>query len=330
MLDRYHRFIGASEPIQTVYKTIDKVANSNAPILITGETGTGKELCAEAIHKQSELADKPFVVCDCTTIPEALRESILFGHLKGAFTGAINNQEGLVAKAAGGTLFLDEIGELPLEMQSALLRFLQEKTFSQLGSHKQEQIDVRLIFATNRNLLAEVEAGRFRQDLYYRINTIELNLPPLCERGQDILLLANFFLHKFAKEEDKSFQGFSAEAEKKLLSYNWEGNVRQLENSIHNLVLLNEEEVITAEMIAKRMDEDVQHFISDTVSTTEISSSELVTVNRFCPLKEIEKEVILKAIDSCDGNVVKAAKLLEISKSCIYNLKKKWKKEDKE
>jgi two-component system repressor protein LuxO len=328
MREHYHNFIGASESINTVYNTIDKVANSNAPILITGETGTGKELCAEAIHKQSEVADKPFVVCDCTTIPETLEESILFGHRKGAFTGAIDNQDGLIYKAAGGTLFLDELGELPHSTQCALLRFIQEKTFSQLGSHKVEQIDVRLICATNRNLLAEVKAGRFREDLYYRINTIEVKLPALRERGQDILLLANFFLYKFAKEEHKSFQGFSAEAEKKLLSYNWKGNVRQLQNSIHNLVVLNEGEVITAEMIATKMDEQVQHFISDTVSSTEISSPEVVTVNQFRPFKEIEKEVIIKAIKFCNGSVVKAAELLEISKSYIYKLKKQWKMEE--
>jgi len=325
MLSRYHRFIGASEPIQAVYQTIEKVANSKAPILITGETGTGKELCAEAIHKESDVADKPFVVCDCTTIPETLQESLLFGYIKGAFTGAVKNQQGLISKAAGGTLFLDEIGELPLTMQSALLRFVQTQTFSKLGGEL-EQIDVRLIFATNRNLLAEVKAGRFRQDLYYRINTVEVKLPALRERGQDILLLANFFIHKFAKEEHKYFQGFSAEAETRLLSYNWEGNVRQLQNSIHNLVLLNEGEIITAEMIATRMDEQVQQ----NIASPEITSSDVVTVNRFCPFKDIEKEVILKAIKSCDGNVVKTAELLEISKSYIYKLKRQWKKEEEE
>jgi two-component system repressor protein LuxO len=320
----YHNFIGDSEAMQQVYQMIDNTANSKAPILITGETGTGKEVCAKAIHKQSELADKPFVVCDCTTIPETLEESILFGHRKGAFTGAIDNQEGVIYKAAGGTLFLDEIGELPLSTQCALLRFVQEKTFCQLGSHKVEQIDVRLICATNRNLLAEVKAGRFREDLYYRINTIEVKLPALRERGQDILLLANFFLHKFAQEEDKYFQGFSAEAEKKLLSYNWKGNVRQLQNTIHNLVVLNDGKVITAEMIATKMDEQVQQ----NIASPHLIASDIVTVNRFCPFKDIEKEIILKAIKSCDGNVVKAAELLEISKSYIYKHKKLWEMEE--
>jgi len=234
--ERYHDLIGASMSMRTVYQMIDKVATSKAPILITGETGTGKELCAEAIYKESQQVDKPFITCNCAAITESLRESHLFGHVKGAFTGAVNDQTGLVSQAKGGTLFLDEIGELPLLTQATLLRFMQTKTFSKVGSHKLEQLDVRFICATNRNLLTEMKAGRFREDLYYRICTIDLKLPALRERGQDILLLAQFFLHKFVKEEQKEFHGFSAEAEKKLLSYQWPGNVRQLQNIIYNVV----------------------------------------------------------------------------------------------
>jgi two-component system repressor protein LuxO len=327
----YHSFIGASKPMQTIYRVIDNVATSKAPILITGETGTGKELCAEAIYKESKRADKPFAVCNCAAIPENLLESHLFGHVKGAFTGAISNQEGLVSKADKGTLFLDELGELPLAMQSTLLRFVQTKTFSKVGSHKEEEVDVRFICATNRDLLAEVKAGRFREDLYYRLNIIEMKLPALHKRGQDILRLAKFFLLKFAKEEHKDFQTFNAEAENKLLSYGWPGNVRQLQNTINNSVILNKGKVITAEMITIQKYEGVHHNIAtpnlvpDTESTKEIISSDVVTVNRFCPFNEIEKEVILKAIEYCDGSVVKAARLLEISKSYIYKLKKMWK-----
>jgi len=250
--EHYHDFIGTSMPMQTVYQMIDKVAASKAPILITGETGTGKELCAEAIHKESKRADKPFVVCNCAAIPENLQESHLFGHIKGAFSGAMKDQKGLVSQADGGTLFLDEIGELPLLMQSTLLRFMQTKTFSKVGNHQLEKVDVRFICATNRNLLAEIEAGRFREDLYHRLNVIEIELPALRERGQDILRLAKFFLHKFAKEEQTDIQGFNAEAEKKLLSYEWSGNVRQLQNTIQNVVLLNGGKVITAEMLAAK------------------------------------------------------------------------------
>jgi two-component system repressor protein LuxO len=323
---QYHGFIGACQPMQVIYETINNVATSKVSILITGETGTGKELCAEAIYQESQRADKPFIVCNCAAIPKNLQESLLFGHVKGAFTGAINEQQGLVSQANGGTLFLDEVGELPLLTQGALLRFVQTQTFSKVGNHKLEQVDVRLICATNRNLLAEVKAGRFREDLYYRINTIEIKLPALRERGQDILLLAKFFMHQFAQVEQKDFQGISAEAENALLDYEWPGNGRELKNTIHNLVVLNKGKVITAEMIRARMDEVVgkknASSLADTAST--ITASSIVTINKFCSFVEIEKEVIVKAIEYCDGNVVKAAKLLEISKSYIYKLKKQW------
>jgi two-component system repressor protein LuxO len=329
---QYHSFVGSSKPMQTVYQTIDNVATSKASILITGETGTGKELCAEAIHKESQQADKPFVVCNCTTIPENLRESFLFGHVKGAFTGASENRNGLVSQADGGTLFLDEIGELPLAMQSTLLRFMQTKTFSKVGSQKVEKVDVRLICATNRNLSAEVKAGQFRDDLYHRLNTIEMKLPALRERGPDILRLAKFFLHKFAKEEQKDFQGFSAEAEKKLLSYKWLGNVRELQNTTHNVVILNKGKVITAEMLRAKINKNISdkntplptESTQPTESVGNHSTIAIISDDTFRPFKDIEKEVIVKAIEYCDGNVVKAAKLLKISKSYIYKLKKLW------
>jgi len=328
---RYHSFIGASKAMQTIYHIIDNVAASKASILITGETGTGKELCAEAIYKESKRANKPFMVCNCAAITESLRESHLFGHVKGSFTGAVKDQKGLVSQADGGTLFLDEIGELSLSTQSALLRFVQTKTFSKVGSHKVEKVDIRLVCATNLNLAAKVKAGRFREDLYYRISTIEIKLPALRQRGQDILLLAKFFLHQFAKEEQKDFQDFSADAKKKLLTYEWPGNVRQLQNTVHPSVVLNKGKVITAEMINTRKNEEVHHnmatppSIPNTDSFQEITASDIVTVNRFCAFKEIEKEVISKAIEYCDGNVTQTAKLLEISKATIFNKLKQYK-----
>jgi len=332
--ERYHDFIGASMPMQTVYHMIDNVAASKAPILITGETGTGKELCVEAIHKESKRADKPFVVCNCAAIPENLQESHFFGHLKGAFTGAINDQKGLVSQADGGTLFLDEIGELPLLMQSTLLRFMQTKTFSKVGNHQLEKVDVRFICATNRDLLAEIKAGRFREDLYHRINVIEIELPALRQRGQDILRLAKFFLHQFAKEEQKDIQSFSAEAEKKLLRYEWFGNVRELQNTIHNVVLLNGGKVITAEMLAaklgKNVDNDIPPPPNQCKSLNYKDNLSFSTIARFSdniirPFEEIEKEVILKTIEYCDGNVCKAANVLKISHGTIYNKLKGWK-----
>jgi len=324
--ERYHNFIGASKPMQTVYHIIDNVATSEVSILITGETGTGKELCAEAIHKESNRAAQPFIIFDCAVIPKELIESQLFGHVKGAFTNAFNDRQGAALQADGGTLFLDEIGEMPLDLQSTLLRFVQTRTFRQVGSDEVKRVNIRLICATNRNLLAEVEAGRFRQDLHYRINVIEIKLPALRERGADVLLLAKFFLHKFAKQEQKDFQGFSHDAEKKLLDYVWPGNIRQLQNTIHGVVALNKGKVITAEMITTRNDEGIATNLVSSLAGPRptLTPCGLVTVNKFCSFEEIKKEVILKTIKNCDGNVVNAAKLLKISKSYIYKQKKQW------
>jgi len=313
----YHSFVGVSEPMQTVYQTIDNVATSKASILIIGENGTGKELCAEAIHQEGKRADKPFVICNCAAIPEQLIESHLFGHVKGAFTGAVSDQKGLVSEADGGTLFLDEIGELPLAMQSSLLRFIQTKTFSKVGSNKVEQVNVHFICATNRDLLAEVKAGQFREDLYYRLNVIEVKLPALRERGQDILLLAQFFLHKFAKEEQKDFQGFNAEAEKKLLDYEWPGNVRQLQNTIQKAVVLNNGKMITADMLTITCPAPLLQNEKNITPTSD---------DVIRPFKEIEESAIRKAIDYCDGNVTQAAKLLEIGKTTIFNKLKQYNK----
>jgi two-component system repressor protein LuxO len=324
---QYHDFLGASKPMQTIYQIIDNVANSKVSILITGESGTGKELCAEAIHKESKRVDKPFVVCNCAAIPENLRESSLFGHVKGAFTGAINEHKGLVSEADGGTLFLDEIGELPHLTQATLLRFVQTKTFSKMGSNKLERVDVRFVCATNRDLLAEVKAGRFREDLYYRINVIEMRLPALRTREQDILLLANYFLHKFAKEEQKKFRGFNREAEKKLLGYKWPGNVRQLQNTIQKLVVLNRGTVITAEMITIQNGGGIDNNSASSLGATDstITPKGVVTINKFCSFEEIEKEAILKTIENCNGNVFKAAKLLGLGRTTIHRRQQKWK-----
>ncbi|MCP4696221.1 MAG: response regulator [Gammaproteobacteria bacterium] len=302
----YYGLTGASKPMQAIYHIIDNVAASNASVLIAGENGTGKELCAEAVYKESKRADKPFVVCNCAAIPEKLMESHLFGHVKGAFTGAVSLQKGLVSKADGGTLFLDEIGELPLSMQSALLRFVQTRTFCKVGSHTLEQVDVRLVCATNRDLPAEIKAGRFREDLYYRINTIEMKLPALRERGRDILLLAEFFLHRFAKEEQKDFHAFSAEAENKLLRYAWPGNVRQLQNTIHNAVILNKGKQVAAEMLSDKINENINDnnmpLLAESAQAPEPVKNHSASANTiavtsgdtFRPLKDIDK-----GSDSC-------------------------------
>lgn len=245
--DHYHGFVGASMPIQAVYKTIDAAAPSKATVFITGESGTGKEVCAEAIKIQSPRSGKPFVAINCGAIPRDLIESELFGHIKGAFTGAHSERKGAILEAHEGTLFLDEIGEMPLDLQTKLLRFLQNGEVQKVGSSKVQKVDVRVICATNRDPFEEVQAGRFREDLYYRLNVLPIELPPLRERGSDIVLLAENFLRKFAKEEGKSFQNLSAKVEQVLCHYPWPGNVRQLQNVIRNIVVLHTGEIVLPE-----------------------------------------------------------------------------------
>jgi two-component system repressor protein LuxO len=262
-----------------------------------------------------------------------------FQNLSGLVSGIIefpflSEQKGLISQANGGVLFLDEIGELPLSMQSTLLHFVQNKTFSKVGSHKLEKVAVRLICATNRELLAEIKAGRFREDLYYRLNSVEIKLPALRERGEDILQLAKFFLLQFVNEEQKKFQGFSAEAEKKLLSCDWPGNVRQLQNAIHHVVVLNQGKVITAGMLAAKIDQNIsdKNTPLPTESTQQIEPVEnhsasvaIISGNTVRFYKDIEKEVILTALEFCGGNVEKTAKMLRVGPATIHRKKRQWK-----
>ena len=245
---QYHKFIGTSPLMQEIYQTIGKVAKSDATVLITGESGTGKELCADAIHQESHRRNKPFIVFNCTTVPHGLMESKLFGHVKGGFTGA-ENRQGIASLANGGTLFLDEIGDMDLDLQRKLLRFVETNCFHKVGSDKLETVDIRFLWATNHNLPLEIKAGRFREDLYYRLKTITIRLPPLRQRGEDVLLLAQTFLDKYSNKAEKKFKGFGLRAEKLLLHYEWPGNVRQLQKCIEGVVLLNEDEKVTSEML---------------------------------------------------------------------------------
>ncbi len=247
--DRFYGFIGASAPMQAIYRTIESVAASRASVFITGESGTGKELAAEAVHKASPRAAKPFVALNCGAIPRDLLESEVFGHVKGAFTGATDNRIGAARQADGGTLFLDEIGEMPLEMQVKLLRFVQTGSFQPVGASRTEKVDVRFVCATNRDPLAEVEAGRFREDLYYRLYVVPLELPPLRARDADAVLIARALLTQASREEGKRFRGFAPEAERAILAYAWPGNVRQLQNVVRNVVVLHEGEQVTAAML---------------------------------------------------------------------------------
>ncbi|MFK5970253.1 MAG: sigma-54 dependent transcriptional regulator [Candidatus Marithrix sp.] len=328
-------FIGNSLPMQEVYQTIEKVAKSKASVFITGETGTGKELCAQAIHKTSQRWDKPFIVLNCASIVRDLMESELFGHVKGAFTGAEKNREGAVSLADGGTLFLDEIGELDLDLQSKLLRFLQQSTFHKVGTSYEERVDIRIICATHRNPQIEIDLGRFRSDLYFRLNAIIIQLPPLYKRGEDVLILAKTFLKKFSQIEQKQFKGFTPTAKRTLSDYKWPGNIRQLQNVIHSIVLLNEGTIVNNEILLSKLNSELYYHPTNspdksiTIEQTSVpdnTSPDTEENNVIRPLREIEEEIIMKAITICEGNIVKAADLLKISKSSVYKKLKGWKK----
>ncbi len=245
----YQGFIGSSQTMQQVYRTIDSAASSKASIFITGESGTGKEVCAEAIHAASKRGDKPFIAINCAAIPKDLIESELFGHVKGAFTGAANDRQGAAELADGGTLFLDELCEMDLDLQTKLLRFIQTGTFQKVGSSKMKSVDVRFVCATNRDPWKEVQEGRFREDLYYRLYVIPLHLPPLRERGEDVIEIAYSLLGYMSHEEGKNFVRFSQEVIDRFNSYEWPGNVRQLQNVLRNIVVLNNGKEITLDML---------------------------------------------------------------------------------
>ena len=240
-MDTAPEIIGKSKELQKTLKIIEKVAPFKSTVLITGESGTGKELFARAIHFQSPRKDKPLIVVNCGAIPQNLLESELFGHVKGAFTGAISTQEGLFEKANGGSLFLDEIGELPLDLQVKILRAIQEEEIMRVGDRRPIHLDIRIIAATNRSLEEEVNEGRFRQDLYYRLNVVNLMIPPLEDRLDDLPVLTNHFIEKFSKRLGKSILGIGPEALGMLRNYDWPGNIRELENVVEQTLLLMDE-----------------------------------------------------------------------------------------
>lgn len=328
--EHYHNLIGSSRPMQLLYQMLDNIAPGQVDILITGETGTGKEVCAEAIHQSSHRADKPLVTVDCAAIPENLLESHIFGHIRGAFTGATYQREGAAIQAQGGTLFLDEIGELDWSSQASLLRFVQTKTLQRVGSDREENVDVRIICATNRDLLAEVKAGHFREDLFYRLDVVRITLPPLRSRGKDILRLARLFLSRLTEKECKAFKEFTPEAEELLLQYSWPGNVRQLQNLVYNIVILNHGTLITDVMVKKRLNECNQLALADTDVTGSDAKPSVILVanNTLRSFEDIRKDVILTAIRYCEGRVPEAAKLLGIGKSTIYRELQNWENGD--
>lgn len=334
--DRFHGFIGASIGMQAVYRVIESAAPSRATVFITGESGTGKELCAEAIHAESPRRDKPFVALNCAAIPRDLMESEIFGHVKGAFTGASGRRDGAATRADGGTLFLDEIGEMDFDLQSKLLRFIQTGRFQRVGDSREEQVDIRIVCATNRDPLQEVREGRFREDLYYRLNVIPIELPPLRERGDDVLAIAGEMLRCMATEEGKSFRAVSQAAADVLEAHLWPGNVRELENVIRNVVVLHEGEQVTPDMLPMPLRQSrgqVAPGQAGTPSPEPVAlpgdspaDREEVGSSGIRPLWLEEKEVIERAIERCGGNIPKAAALLEISASTIYRKRVAWEK----
>ncbi|MDD7909223.1 sigma-54 dependent transcriptional regulator [Pseudovibrio exalbescens] len=241
--------IGKSESMQAVYRMLRAVAPTNASVFIRGESGTGKELCAEAVHQLSKRSTGPMVTINCAAIPKDLLESEIFGHIKGAFTGATSDRKGAALSADKGTLFLDEVCEMDLSLQSKLLRFLQEKQVQRVGEDRLRDADVRIVCATNRDPVAEVAAGRFREDLYYRLHVVPIDLPPLRNRGMDILLMARHFLGAYAQEDGKRFTRFSPEAEQALMAFSWPGNIRQLQNVLRSAVVLNDGDVLERYML---------------------------------------------------------------------------------
>lgn len=297
--------IGKSRAIQDVLDLVRKVANTQATVLITGDSGTGKELIALALHALSDRRDKLFLPVNCGALPETLLESLLFGHMKGSFTGAFANQEGLFEKARGGTIFLDEIGEIPQHLQVKLLRALEAKEILPIGSTTPRRIDVRVLAATNRNLKAEVDAGRFREDLYYRLNVMEIHIPPLRERPEDIPALIDHFVKRHNPELKRNFQGMDEDAVNALMSLPWKGNVRELDNVIEHTMILAEGERIT-----------LKDLPASIVATSQTRPA--FTFNLKDALRQFEKQHILRALEQCGQDRKEAAKLLDISLSSLY------------
>ncbi len=305
--------IGASASMQKVYRVARQVAASRATVLVTGESGTGKGELARAIHELGPRAKKPFVSLHCTALAESLLESELFGHEKGSFTGADKRRIGRLEQATGGTLFLDEIGEIPALTQVKLLRFLQERAFERVGGNEPITVDVRIIAATNRDLAEDVRDGRFREDLYYRLNVVNIEMPPLRIRGGDVIVLANHFLRKFARENHKMLEGFTEDARTKIMAHRWPGNVRALENAVERAVVLCEGGAIGA---------------SDLPFETATESHGAVRIPG-ATMAEIERHAIMTTLESCGGSTTRAAEVLDISVRTIqyrlheYGLAKK-------
>jgi len=337
---KYHKasfegFVGDSVPMQFVYSCIEQSAPSNASVFITGPSGAGKEVAAQAIHRLSKRTNGPFIALNCAAIPSELMESEIFGHIKGAFSGAVSNRDGAASLAHGGTLFLDEIGEMDISLQAKLLRFIQTGCFQKVGSGKEEKVDIRFVSATNREPQIAIDENKLREDLFYRLNVISIDLPPLHERGNDIVKLAEHFLRHFSEVEDKDFAGFSSGAEALIKSYSWPGNVRQLQNIIHSSTVMSEGPLISEKIIEQQLGKqskkpdsttDFQKDIRTPPNNSHHSPSNQVnnSSSAIITLAEVEKKAIEHAIDLCQDNIVKAASELGVSPSTLYRKIQQW------
>jgi two-component system response regulator HydG len=305
--NRFQNIIGQSEAMQRVLEITAQVADLPANVLIEGESGTGKELIARAIHQNSSRSTGPFIAVNCAAIPENLLESELFGYVRGAFTDARKDRRGLFQEASGGILFLDEISEIPLSLQAKLLRLLEDKEVRPLGSNQSEKVDTRVVSASNRNLAEQVQVGKFRQDLYYRLNVIRIELPPLRQRSHDIPLIVNHFVQKFAAGVYRRVDGVAADAMAALRSYDWPGNIRELEHTIERAVLLGKETLIGMEDLPAAMSKKAE--------------LEILMVQGLAQqftLADLEREYIGKVLESTQGNKTEAAKLLGVDRTTLY------------
>jgi len=312
LLDKYQfkNVIGRTHQMFQVYKTIAKVADTKSTVLLCGERGTGKELIARSVHYNSQRNNRPFIPVDCASLVETLIESELFGHVRGAFTGASSAKRGLFEEADGGTLFLDEVGNLGLSMQAKLLRFLQEHEIKRVGGTESIKVDVRVIAATNQPLEPLVKSGKFREDLFDRLNVVTITLPPLRERKEDIPLLANHFLQKFSEENHKNISHISPEALEIITQYAWPGNVRELEHTIERAVIFSTQPIILPEDLPRKMSEEVKGL-------------EIPMPEKTLSLKELEKKYVLKVLQETGGNKKKASEILGIDRATLYRILEK-------
>jgi transcriptional regulator with PAS, ATPase and Fis domain len=297
---RFGSIIGASDAMQEIFRKVEKVAPTDVTVLVSGQTGTGKELVAREIHNRSDRFKQPFMAINCGAIPENLLESELFGHVKGAFTGAEKTRKGKFQAAEGGTVFLDEIGEMPVSLQVKLLRVLQEREVTKVGSSEPESVDIRVIAATNKDLEAAVEAGQFREDLYYRLNVISLDLPPLNMRGDDVILIARYYINEICDDLDVGTKELSPEAKAALKEYEWPGNVRQLENKLKKAILLSDRSILSADDLGLEPE----------------------MIDPIAPLSEAKERFayryVLEALERNDGNRTAAADELEVDPRTIF------------